>query len=367
MMNLGRLTAYVRKARNLAKKHGTNSIWILFRLRYCLLRYGFGAQNFLLYGFYSLPLSAPSAYIRQPELQLLQDSANPKKARELVNNKLSFFQRCQQHGLPTPAILGLVDSSQSNQSDERIPLIRTPEHLLEIVRSGGDGKYLFKPARGLCGAGIKRCELKGDGLIEDSGENIEIEEFLGSFLEQQSPFILQKCLLPHPKLRPIMPSGSLGTARVLTMSTDGEARVFMACLKIPTGDNSTDNFKAGLSGNLVADIDMDSGRLLRSFGPGPDRSGMVEEIFFHPDSGEPLQGFMVPCWQELLEIALNGSMAFRELGAIGWDIALTEDGPCLIEGNAHYGSDIHQVALERGQKTEFECLFSERMRSCGAS
>ena len=71
---------------------------------------------------------------------------------------------------------------------------------------------------------------------------------------------------------------------------------------------------------------------------------------------------MVSCWQELLEIALKGSMAFRELGTIGWDIALTEDGPCLIEGNARYGSDLHQVAMGRGQKAEFECLFSERMR-----
>lgn len=86
-----------------------------------------------------------------------------------------------------------------------------------------------------------------------------------------------------------------------------------------------------------------------------------------PDSGEPLQGFMVPCWQELLEVALDGSTAFRELGTIGWDIALTEDGPCLIEGNARYGSDIHQVATERGQKTEFERLFSERIRSGRAS
>ena len=366
-MILSRLSAYVRIARNIAKKHGTNSIWVLFRLRYCLLRYGFGALHFVLYRFYSLPLSAPNAYIKDRELHSLQDSANPKEARELINNKLIFFRKCQQHGLPTPTILGLVDGSQASHSSESIPLIRTAEQLLEIVRLGGEGKYIFKPAHGLSGAGIKRFELKGDKLFEDSGERIEIIEFLGSLLQQQSLFILQKYLLPHPKLRPIMPSGCLGTVRVLTMITDGEARILMACLKIPTGDNAIDNFKSGLSGNLVADVDMDSGRLLKSFGPGSDGLGLVEEFFFHPDSGERLQGFMVPCWQQLLKTALNGAMAFRELGAIGWDIALTEDGPCLIEGNAHYGSDIHQVAMERGQKTEFECLFSERMRSCSAS
>jgi hypothetical protein len=68
------------------------------------------------------------------------------------------------------------------------------------------------------------------------------------------------------------------------------------------------------------------------------------------------------CWQELLEIVREGSIAFREIGTIGWDIALTEDGPCLIEGNARYGCDLHQVTMQRGQKTEFERLFSDLMR-----
>lgn len=312
--------------------------------------------------FYSRPLSAPKEYIKKRELESLQALVNPKSARYLVDNKLKFFQRCQQHGLPTPAILGLVDSSEPDHSSDGVPLIRTPEHLLEIARLGGEGKYLFKPAHGFLGAGIKRFELKDDRLIEDSGEKIEIKELLGNLLKQQSLFILQKYLLPHPKLRPIMPSGNLGTARVLTLNTDGEARVFTACFKIPTGDNATDNFHYGLTGNLVSDVDMDSGRLLKTFGSGPDKLGLVEEIFIHPDSGEPLRGFNIPCWQELLETTVNGAKAFPELGTIGWDIALTEDGPCLIEGNARYGCEGHQVVLERGIKAELERLLNVRMR-----
>ena len=161
-----------------------------------------------MYRFYALPLSAPSAYQRVQDLHSLQESVNGKNARELVDDKLRFFQRCQQHGLPTPAILGLVDGSQTDHSGERILLIGTPEHLLEIVRLGGEGKYLFKPARGYSGTGIKRFELKEDRLIEDSGEKFETNEFLRGLLQQQALFILQKCLLPHPNLRSIMPSGS---------------------------------------------------------------------------------------------------------------------------------------------------------------
>ena len=360
-MNLSRLTTYVQIARNIAKKQGTSTIWILFRLRYCWHRYGFAYRDFIQFKFYTLPLSAPKDYIKKRELESLQALVNPEEARDTVDDKLKFFHRCQQHGLPSPAIIGLVDSSQPDHSSDGIPLIRTPEQLLKIVRLGGAGQYLFKPARGFLGAGIKRIELKDDRLIDDSGEEFEIKEFLDSLLQQRALFILQKYLLPHPKLHPIMPRGNLGTARILTINTDGEARVFMACFKIPTGDNAADNFDSGRTGNLVGLVDIDTGRLVNAVGPDPDNFGLVDEILFHPDSGEPLPGFEIPNWQELLETALKGARAFSELGTVGWDIALTKDGPCLIEGNGRYGCE--QIVVHRGQKAEFERVLNKKNHS----
>lgn len=356
-MNLSRLTNYVRIARNIARKQGTSTIWILFRLRYCWHRYGFAYFDFIQFKFYTQPLSAPKDYIKKRELESLQALVNSEEARDTVDNKLKFFLRCQQHGLPTPAILGLVDGSQTDHSSDGIPLIRTPEELLQIVRLGGEGQYLFKPTRGFLGAGIRRIELKDDRLIDDSGEEVEIKKFLDSLLQQRAQFILQKYLLPHPKLRPIMPRGNLGTARILTINTDGEARVFMACFKIPTGDNAADNFDSGRTGNLVGLVDIDSGRLVNAVGPDPDSFGLIDEILIHPDSGEPLPGFEIPCWQELLDTALKGARAFSELGTVGWDIALTKDGPCLIEGNGRYGCE--QIVVHRGQKAEFESVLKK--------
>jgi hypothetical protein len=147
-MSFSRPSAYVQTARNIAKTHGTNWVWILFRLRYCCHRYGFNSRDFLQFRFYTLPFSAPKAYIKKRELESLQALVNPEEARDVVDDKLTFFQRCQQHGLPTPTIIGLVDGSQSDHSCEGIPLIHTPEQLLKIMRLGGESKYLFKPARG---------------------------------------------------------------------------------------------------------------------------------------------------------------------------------------------------------------------------
>ncbi len=359
-MKLSQFPAYVETARNIATRQGTNSIWILFRLLHCRFRYGFDNQEFIEFMFYSRPFSAPKAYIKKLELESLQALVNTKAARESVDNKLNFFHICQRHRLPTPTILGLVHNSEPDHSGDGIPCIREPKHLFEIVRRGGEAKYLFKPAHGALGEGITRFELINDRLIDDSGETIDVKNFLSNLLEQRCPLILQKCLTPHPKLRPIMPSGCLGTIRFLTFTADGEVRVYMACIKIPTGNNATDNFHAGMTGNLIASVALVSGRILQAFGPNPDNFDLIEEIADHPDNGETLRGFKIPCWQELLETVVNGAKAFRELGTIGWDIALTKDGPCLIEGNARYGCE--QLPMGRGMKTDFERLLNKRIR-----
>lgn len=359
-MNLSPLPEYLHAARRVASRHGTNSIWAMFRLLYCRLRHGFGVRDFCEFGFYSLPWSAPEKYIDTAGLNALQNLLNSSEARELVDDKFKFLQRCQEHGLPTPAILGLVGSNKSGDSIEGIPFISSPGQLLEAVRLGGDGKYLLKPLRGSRGQGITRFELKGDRLIADSGEKFEIETLCSDPQDKKSLYILQKYLYPHAELRPLMPNACLGTARIHTVKTDGEPRVFLACQKIPTGDNATDNYHFGQTGNLIGEVDITTGCLLTPIGPDPDYREFVVEFSVHPDNGQPLPGFQIPCWADLLETAINGAKAFHELGTVGWDVALTEDGPCLIEGNSHYGDE--QAVVRRGQKHEYEQLLNIRMQ-----
>jgi len=357
-MNPNPIQGYVQTARKLAKKYHSNIAWTMFRLLYCRLRYGFGHQDFGQFAFYPLPLSAPNAYIKHEELNALQNLVNSEEARELVNDKVKFLQRCDEYGLSTPAILGVVSSDQADHSPDGPPHIRTAEQFLKIVNERGAGRYLLKPMRGSRGQGIQCIEVTEDKVSDVSGEPIDIQNFLNDLMDHQSLFILQKYLFPHPELRPIMPGGCLGTARMLTINTDGAPRVYLACYKVPTGDNVTDNFHFATTGNLVGEVDLESGRLLNVIGPDPQILGLVGDVAVHPDSGVSLQGFEIPCWGELVSLTEDAAKAFHELGTVGWDVALTEDGPCLIEGNSHYGCE--QVVVGRGQKAEFEELFRDQ-------
>jgi hypothetical protein len=43
---------------------------------------------------------------------------------------------------------------------------------------------------------------------------------------------------------------------------------------------------------------------------------------------------VIPGWREPRELALRAAAAFDVLPALGWDVAVTDDGIVLTEGNA---------------------------------
>ena len=52
---------------------------------------------------------------------------------------------------------------------------------------------------------------------------------------------------------------------------------------------------------------------------------------------------MIPYWKESLETCLKAAKMVDGLGYVGWDIAVTPNGPVLIEGNHFPGHDILQM------------------------
>ena len=53
----------------------------------------------------------------------------------------------------------------------------------------------------------------------------------------------------------------------------------------------------------------------------------------HPDTGARIEGVAVPDWQAVRRMALRCMRAFPDLSYAGWDVAVTQDGPVLIEVN----------------------------------
>ncbi|MBO5513265.1 MAG: hypothetical protein J5961_01580, partial [Mogibacterium sp.] len=68
----------------------------------------------------------------------------------------------------------------------------------------------------------------------------------------------------------------------------------------------------------------------------------------------------VPYWQEIREMIDKASRVVPTVGFVGWDVAVMEDGPVLIEGNTYPASNNIQLPYvpdHEGMKHVFDRFF----------
>ena len=111
-------------------------------------------------------------------------------------------------------------------------------------------------------------------------------------------------------------------------------------VKLVAGDNVVDNFSGGRSGNLIAFGDLEKGVLSGAVRGNPAGLGLLETSN-HPDSGHPISGFEIPHWERILDLAKRAHQTMPQYKTIGWDVAVTEKKPLIIEGNIWYDPPLY--------------------------
>ncbi|QIB64706.1 hypothetical protein G3T16_04180 [Kineobactrum salinum] len=126
-------------------------------------------------------------------------------------------------------------------------------------------------------------------------------------------------------------SNTLNTVRVRTYIDPAVGKSFVGCAVLKLGSEKSypvDNWHAG---GLVSTIDLESGML----GRAAAKTKSDEFIWYdsHPDTGVQITGKVVPFWDEITELANLATEAYGGTTSVGWDIAITPNGPVFIEGN----------------------------------
>jgi len=161
---------------------------------------------------------------------------------------------------------------------------------------------------------------------------------------------------------------ALSTVRVVTcLDEQGRPEVTHAVLRMASStDVVVDNFHAG---GIAAAVDLATARL----GPATDMGLRADSRWWdtHPVSGAPITGHTIPMWEQVPELARRAHEIFGDQVAIGWDIAVCEEGPLLVEGNKSPDLDIIQrIGREPLGNTRFgELLYFhvERAATAGAT
>ncbi len=114
--------------------------------------------------------------------------------------------------------------------------------------------------------------------------------------------------------------------------------VVSAVFRMSIGGNRTvDNLHAG---GIASGVDLDTGALSSASNLGMDaKIGWLDR---HPDTRVTIVGRKLPLWQETKDLAVKAHRAFDDRVLVGWDIAITDDGPVVVEGNSSPDLDITQ-------------------------
>lgn len=119
---------------------------------------------------------------------------------------------------------------------------------------------------------------------------------------------------------------SLNTVRIVTLMMEDKPMVYFAYLRVGKEGAIVDNLCAG--GDEFS-VDVDTGLVMG----GTNHTG--EEVKkFH--NGQSIQGFTIPRWDDAKEFCICAhSHAPKGLNLIGWDVCISDDYLCMIEGNAN--------------------------------
>jgi hypothetical protein len=207
---------------------------------------------------------------------------------------------------------------------------------MQKILKNKSGKIVLKSSDGQCGEGVE---------VYETGK-LSFESFKNIISESENDLV-EDFIVQHDDLMRLSPSG-LNTIRIFSqLNSEGHVEWLGARLRITISSN-VDNLAAG---NIAANIDLDTGIV---DGPGVYSDITKGEEIQHPITETRIIGFQIPYWDQCIKIVEKASLLHPENRSIGWDVAITNDGPELLEGNHNWCKLLWQLPVKKGLKHELE-------------
>jgi len=191
---------------------------------------------------------------------------------------------------------------------------------------------------------VKAIDYQDDDavLIRFDDERLRLSDVL-----QDNPLIFESVIRQTEQFSSFNPS-SVNTVRFMTtLYPDGEVKIIATFIKIGRAGRCVDN--AGGGGNVDVNINTETGMI--EYAIQYDGWRNIKDIDAHPDSGNRLNGVIIDNWQSIKEDVKRFQQSFPYCKAAGWDIAITDEGPVVIEVN-DFWDRTGQYFIRRGWRHE---------------
>lgn len=279
--------------------------------------YNIGLIDYFIFRFYEKDIEERSKWVGTGYKYEFDLKMNPTQTRSVLENKIEFYEAYEpfvKHSVCT--IKDLQSSSESSNT----------------VLDNPSEKLVLKDSLGQCGWNVEVIETnKFDrrGLI--------------AYMQQKGFDMVEEFIQQHPKMNGLSPSG-INTIRMITMINDQGGVDFLGARARISVNSHVDNLA---SGNIACSIDLETGKIS---GKGVYSDITKESVAFHPVTNTELIGFQIPMWDQVLDLTKKAALHRPENRGVGWDIAISVNGPELIEGNHNWCKILWQLPVNTGLK-----------------
>ncbi len=259
----------------------------------------------------------------------------------LLRDKFYFGQLLSSLNIGTPKNLMLIFGKEETLLD----LKQNKEYPLSSLLNYDIDSYC-KMIIGECGKDVFALRIK-NGKIFVNSSPIEFTDLCS--LIKNGTFLIQEKIIQHKDMSELYPH-SVNTLRIITCCDNkGEYHALSAVLRVGANGNTVDNWAAG---GLV--IGITSNGELKDYGFYEIEGKTKTSV--HPDTQISFKNYKIPFYNEAIKEAVRLHKLFYGIKTIGWDVAITPQGPCFIEGNDNYEISLNQVA-DKGLKSEWLKLY----------
>ncbi len=312
------------KIHSIHKKTGKSRLAIFNDMRECAVKYGAGYMDYDLYEMYNLTDEQRDTYLTRGRNNQLMIDLDDKDYWHFFDNKEEFYQVYD-------AYLGR--SWKHLKEDNR-------QEIMDWVALHPD--FIAKPSNESCGHGVEKLHLRDFSSLEACVD----------YLYHQQKGVVEEILVQDERVASLHPD-SINTIRVVSILNKGKVHIVYTGIRIGNYHKSVDNFN---NDGMTSPVDEKTGIILHA---AIDKKKNLYEV--HPITGVAIKGFQIPYWQEMLSMIDECARIIPQMAYVGWDVAMSEHGPVLIEGNNFPGHDLYQLPVHTPDRIGMYPKFKKAM------
>ena len=304
-----------------SERSGKNKIIIFFDIIICSLKYQSGYVDYRIFYFEELSSKQRKTFVTRGINNSYIKAMNDPKYFDSFNNKVKFNKIFSKY-------IGRDYVYLDNNYEEFLSFVKKHKTIL------------VKPIDLQCGKNIEKIIIN---------KSINLKKLYDQ-LNSNKQLLVEQYIIQSKEMNKLFPN-SVNSLRIVAGYKNGKSKILFRAIRIGNGKNVVDNFNHGGMYSVISEQGIITN-------PAIDRQGNIYEK--HPVTKTPISGFKIPYFKEALKMIETVSKKIPEVGLVGWDIAITDNGPILIEGNQYPGYDIYQSKIHlNDDKTGVRPIFDE--------